>query len=164
MWLASPLIREYERLKAVAKELDIEPFVRFLGPVDHAELPFYFATADVVVQPSIAEARSLACLEAMASGAAIVATATGGLPELITHGVNGFLIAPFQESTYAVTEVHPEGVTRLSEAVTTVLTDHAVRQTIKRGARTFAETCSWPAITAQTLAVYERTIHQFHSH
>jgi len=158
LWLASPLIREYERLKSVAKELGIEEQVVFLGAVDHHDLPFYFTAADIVVQPSIAEARSLACLEAMASGSAIVSTDTGGLKELITHKENGFLVASFQESTYAVTEVHEDGVKRLSEAVVTVLDDDALRASLKKGARSYAETCSWPNIVRQTLVIYQKAI------
>lgn len=161
LWLASPLIREYEKLRALVRELGLADVVRFLGPVDHTELPFHFRAADVVVQPSIAEARSLACLEAMASGAAIVATATGGLPELLTHGESGYLIDPFQESTYAVTTVHDSGVRRLAAAVTTVLSDDSLRVRLGTGARTYAETCSWSAIAEQTLAVYEEVIHRY---
>ncbi len=141
LWLASPLIREYERLKAVAKELGVESFVTFLGSVDHHDLPFYFSAADVVVQPSIAEAR--------------------GLPELITHKINGYLIDPFQDATYAVTDVHPDGVARLAEAVSTLLSDESLRQVLKKGAREFALTCSWPEIARQTLAVYQDAIEHF---
>lgn len=158
LWLASPLIREYERLKAIAAELGVEKQVVFLGAVDHHDLPFYFTAADIVAQPSIAEARSLACLEAMASGSAIVSTDTGGLKELITHKENGYLVASFQESTYAVTECHPDGVRRLAEAVITVMDDDALRAKIKKGARAYAETCSWPNIVRQSLAVYQKAI------
>lgn len=158
LWLAAPKNREYEKLVALALELGVQDRVRFLGSVDHAELPMYLAAADVVVQPSIAEARSLACLEAMANGAAVIATATGGLKEIITHGENGFLIAPFQESTYAVTTFFQDGVRRVADAVKTVLTDEALRARMQKGARAYAETCSWPQIARQTLAVYEKAI------
>jgi glycosyltransferase involved in cell wall biosynthesis len=161
LWLASPLIREYEKLKSVAEELGVSEYVRFLGAVDHHDLPFYLSAADVVVQPSIAEARSLACLEAMASGAAIIATATGGLPEIITHGENGYLIPPFQESTYAVTDVFPEGVVSLAKGVSILLSDDTLRTTLKKGARAYAETCSWPNIVRQSLVVYQDAIDQF---
>lgn len=158
LWLASPLIREYEKLKALTEELGITEKVRFLGSVDHTELPAHFTAADVVVQPSIAEARSLACLEAMAAGSAIIATATGGLKELITHGENGYLIPEFQEATYAVGAVREEGVKNLEQAVIEVFANEELRQRLKRGARQYALTCSWPEIAKQTLAVYEQTI------
>jgi glycosyltransferase involved in cell wall biosynthesis len=159
LWLASPLIREYEKLKRIAAELGVQDQVCFLGAVEHDALPYYFTAADVVVQPSIAEARSLACLEAMAAGSAIVATDTGGLKELITHGQNGYLIASFQESTYAVEDrIESSGVARLATAVIDVLNDEALRNRMKTGARAYALTCSWPEIAKQTLVEYTRTI------
>ena len=162
LWLASPLIREYEKLKAIAAELGVEPYVKFLGSVDHTKLPYYFSAADVVVQPSIAEARSLACLEAMASGSAVVATDTGGLKELITHKENGYLIPSFEESSYQVeTMINEAGVRRLADAVVSVLGDDALRANLKKNARTFAETCSWPSIARQSLAVYEEAIRSY---
>jgi glycosyltransferase involved in cell wall biosynthesis len=159
LWLASPLIREYEVLKVICNELGIEQYVHFLGSVEHDVLPQYFAAADVVVQPSIAEARSLACLEAMASGAAVVATATGGLKELITHRDNGYLVPEFQQSTYAVTGYEPEGVQRLAAAVIDVLSDEPLRKHLQERARAYAVAeASWPIIAKQTLKVYEEAI------
>jgi len=159
LWLASPLIREYETLLKIATKLGVSDYVTFLGPVNHTELPYYFAAADVVVQPSLAEARSLACLEAMASGSAVVATATGGLKELITHGENGFLIPAFaDEKTYDVGKINEKGVSDLATAVSHMLSDGALRQKIKKGARAYAETCSWPNIARETLAVYKTII------
>lgn len=158
LWLASPLIREYEKLKSVAEDLGIADRVVFLGAVDHKDLPYYFTAADIACQPSIAEARSLACLEAMASGSAIVSTDTGGLKELITHKESGYLVPSFQESTYAVTACYPAGVQSLANAVIAVLDDDALRAHIKKGARAYAETCSWPNIVRQSLAVYQRAI------
>lgn len=163
LWLASPLIREYEKLKTLAKELKIEQHVFFLGAVEHNELPYYFTAADVVVQPSIAEARSLACLEAMASGSAIIATATGGLKELITHGKNGYLIEPFQESTYAVFGYEQKGVEELAHAVDDVLSNEELRRRLKAGARAYSETCNWPNIARQTLQIYNEAIEHFSS-
>jgi glycosyltransferase involved in cell wall biosynthesis len=161
LWLASPLIREYERLKEVASELGMSDFVRFLGPVLHDELPLYFRAADVVVQPSIAEARSLACLEAMAAGSAVIATSTGGLKEMITHRGNGYLIDPFMESTYHVTSFDASGVGRLAQAVTDVLGDDRLRLSMGQAARTYAMEYAWPKVAERTLAVYADTITSF---
>lgn len=159
LMLASPLIREYEKLKALCVELGIEKQVHFLGNVDHTRLPSFFAAADIVVQPSIAEARSLACLEAMASGSAIIATATGGLPELITHKDNGYLIDPFQVSTYDVTTYTDDGVQRLAAAVIEVLSDETLRASLQKRARETSLQYSWQEIAKKTLTVYQEAIH-----
>ncbi|GEM_PF-1853094 len=68
--------------------------VRVLGNVNHAELAELMNVADVCVIPSLMEATSLACLEAMACGTAVLGSATGGLLELIQDGKNGWLIPP----------------------------------------------------------------------
>jgi L-malate glycosyltransferase len=73
----------------VARELGVEGQVRFLGKQDHMErlIPRMHA----LHLPSEMEAFGLAALEAMACGVPPVATLTGGVPDLITHGVDGFM-------------------------------------------------------------------------
>ena len=68
--------------------------IRVLGNVNHAEMAELMNAADVCVIPSLMEATSLACLEAMACGTVVLGTATGGLIELIEDGKNGWLIPP----------------------------------------------------------------------
>jgi N-acetyl-alpha-D-glucosaminyl L-malate synthase BshA len=75
----------------LARELGVEQDVLFLGKQNNiAEL---LAIADLMLLPSEMEGFGLAALEAMACGVPTVATRTGGVPELITDGVDG-LLAP----------------------------------------------------------------------
>jgi glycosyltransferase involved in cell wall biosynthesis len=74
-------------LKALARSLGVESAVRFLGGIANAELPPYFASADVVVVPSLVEATSIAALEAMACARPVAASRVGGLPEIIDETV-----------------------------------------------------------------------------
>ncbi len=76
----------------LARELRLERCVEFLGKQAHVER--LIPQADVLLLPSELEAFGLAALEAMACGVPPVATRAGGVPELITHGVDGFLEAP----------------------------------------------------------------------
>ena len=73
----------------LARELGIDDKVTFLGKQDHVErlIPKYH----VLLMPSEMEAFGLAALEAMACGVPPVATRIGGVPELISDGVDGFL-------------------------------------------------------------------------
>ncbi|HEY1216817.1 MAG TPA: glycosyltransferase, partial [Bryobacteraceae bacterium] len=73
----------------LAHELNVDKYVRFLGKQDHMErlIPRMHA----LHLPSEMEAFGLAALEAMACGVPPVATRTGGVPDLIDHGVNGFM-------------------------------------------------------------------------
>jgi glycosyltransferase involved in cell wall biosynthesis len=59
------------------------------------DMPAIYRNADVVVIPTVAsEGQSLAALEAMASGCAVIVTRVGGLPELVTDGVDGLVCDP----------------------------------------------------------------------
>jgi glycosyltransferase involved in cell wall biosynthesis len=63
--------------------------------VDFDEMPNWYQRADIVVIPSVAsEGTSLACIEALASGCAVVATNIGGLSDIIRNGFNGLLVDP----------------------------------------------------------------------
>jgi L-malate glycosyltransferase len=75
-------------VEQLARELGVDRDVRFLGKQDHMErlIPRMHA----LHLPSEMEAFGLAALEAMACGVPPVATRTGGVPDLITHGVDGF--------------------------------------------------------------------------
>jgi len=73
----------------LARELGVEQHVEFLGKQDHVER--LIPQADVLLLPSDYEAFGLAALEAMACGVPPVATRVGGVGELITHGVDGYL-------------------------------------------------------------------------
>lgn len=62
------------------------------------EMPRVYAEADIVVIPTkYSEGTSLSCIEAMASGAAVIATTVGGLPNLIINDYNGILIEPSRD-------------------------------------------------------------------
>ena len=73
----------------LARELGVSEHVRFLGKQDHMER--LIPRMHVLHLPSETEAFGLAALEAMACGVPPVATLTGGVPDLITHEVDGFM-------------------------------------------------------------------------
>ncbi len=84
---------ERDQLRGLAAELDIEQNVLFLG--NRADAVELLACADVVVLAShTVECFPYAILEAMAMRRPAVCTAVGGLPELVEHGVTGYLVTP----------------------------------------------------------------------
>jgi len=88
LWLAGDG-PERSPAEQLARELRVDQQVRFLGKQDHMErlIPRMHA----LHLPSETEAFGLAALEAMACGVPPVSTLSGGLPDLITHGVDGFM-------------------------------------------------------------------------
>jgi glycosyltransferase involved in cell wall biosynthesis len=79
-------------LEARAGALGLGSVVRWLGP--SSNVPELLAAADFAISASHHEGSSNAVLEAMAAGRPVVATAVGGTPEAVDHGVHGLLVAP----------------------------------------------------------------------
>ena len=77
---------------AVGREPGTRRAVHFLGP--RRDVPDLLNAMDIFVLPSYSEGVSLALLEAMAAGRPVIATAVGGLPEVVTDGDTGLLIPP----------------------------------------------------------------------
>jgi N-acetyl-alpha-D-glucosaminyl L-malate synthase BshA len=76
----------------VARELGISHLVRALGAQE--EVLSLLSASDVFLLPSAQESFGLAALEAMACEVPVVASRVGGLPEVIEHGVTGYLHPP----------------------------------------------------------------------
>jgi len=80
---------EYGRTRELVEKLGLADHVRYVGVVDGVA-PL-LAAADVLLLPSETESFGLVALEAMASGVPVVASDVGGLPEVVEHGVSGYL-------------------------------------------------------------------------
>lgn len=84
--------RREGEMRQLAEEMGLAGRVHFLG--QRNDIPDLLAALDIFALPSHSEGVSLALLEAMAAGLPVIATAVGGLPEVVTDGVNGLLIPP----------------------------------------------------------------------
>jgi N-acetyl-alpha-D-glucosaminyl L-malate synthase BshA len=80
-----------ERVDAerLSRELGVSDYVTFLGK--QTALPELLSAADVFLLPSQSESFGLSALEAMSCSVPVVASNVGGIPELITHGENGYV-------------------------------------------------------------------------
>lgn len=81
-------------LRGLSGELGVGERVTFAGYVPAEDLPALLNSADCFVMPSPQELQSIATIEAMATGRPVLAAEARALPELVTHGVNGYLFAP----------------------------------------------------------------------
>ncbi|MHA1251360.1 MAG: glycosyltransferase family 4 protein [Candidatus Helarchaeota archaeon] len=87
---SGPIKKELEKL---ALNLGISDYIEFSGYINSEELVDYYSKADIFVLPSKRnyEGFPIVLLEAMASKTPVIATNSGGVPELIKHKINGLL-------------------------------------------------------------------------
>jgi starch synthase len=120
------------------------------------ELSAALTAATVFVCPSVYEPLGIVNLEAMACGAAVVGTATGGIPEVIVEGETGRLVPIDQADDGTGTPLDPDKfVTDLANTLTEVLSDPQAADRMGQAGRARAEThFSWATIAEQTQAIY----------
>ena len=112
--------------------------------------------ATVFACPSIYEPLGIVNLEAMACETAVVATATGGIPEVVVHGETGWLVPIEQATDGTGTPLDPERyVADLAAALTEAVSDPARAQAYGvAGRRRAEESFSWGSIATRTLDLY----------
>lgn len=136
---------ELRRLQRLAAELGVTEQVRWVGAVDHADLPRYYAAADVTVMPSLYESFGLVAVESMACGTPVVAAAVGGLRSTVADGESGYLI-PWR---------HPQ---LYADRIAAIARDRRLRERLATGAIATARRFAWPTIAERVLEVYEAAI------
>ncbi len=104
---------ERQRLEKLCYTLRLENCVTFTGY--QSDVRPYFAMADIFVLPSHSEGSPNVLLEAVAAGLPIVATAVGGLPEVLTNEVNALLVPKHD-------------IAQLANALARLLNDSSLRQ------------------------------------
>jgi glycosyltransferase involved in cell wall biosynthesis len=118
---------------------------RFLGYYRGERLASAFASADALLFPSRTETLGLVLLEAMAAGCPVVAARAGGIPDIVTDGVNGCLFDP----------ADPDGLTR---ATRRLFDSASYRERLHRNARLEAEQWSWAAATDALRSYYQAVL------
>jgi starch synthase len=116
--------------------------------------------ATVFVCPSIYEPMGIVNLEAMACETAVVATATGGIPEVVADGETGLLVPIDQVQDGTGTPVDPDKfVADLAATLTRVLNDPQLAERMgKAGRRRAVEQFSWSRIAEDTLEIYRSVL------
>jgi len=117
----------------------------FVGYLTGKELGSAFASADAFIFPSRTETLGLVLLEAMAAGCPVVAARSGGIPDIVTDGVNGYLFSPTDE----------EGAIAATQRL---LNQQEQRETLRQNARAEAERWSWAAATRQLQNYYRAVV------
>jgi glycosyltransferase involved in cell wall biosynthesis len=146
--------RDYPNL---LRSLAAQRRVEFLGAVADADLPILYRGSQVLALPSVhvthygraiavSELLGLSAIEAMASATPVVASSVGGLPEVVEHGITGFL-------------VEPGNVEELRERLAQILGDRRLAERLGRSARErFLERFTWEACAERCLSAYSELV------
>ena len=129
-----------EHLKSLAIKMKQEDRVVFAGEVTEKELLACYSRADVFVLPAIVDSKGdteglgVVLLEAMAAGRPVVATKTGGIPEVVVNGETGLLVEPRNSAA-------------LGKAIRTILLNLTLGNALgKKGKELVKEKFDWPIV------------------
>jgi D-inositol-3-phosphate glycosyltransferase len=132
---------EAEAARQLAADLGVEARVRFVPPQPHHILSSWYRAADVVVVPSRSESFGLVALEAAACGIPVVASAVGGLLNIVHDGVTGWLVEGRDPERYA-------------RAITQVLGDPGGAAAMGAAAAVRARRFTWSFTAARLRRLY----------
>jgi len=135
-----------DNLKEQVRTMGLEEKVMFLGYVDDNRRNWLLNCADVAVFPSLYEPFGIVVLEAMAAGTPVIVADTGGLSEIINHGVDGYKVIPGDNQS-------------LSLHINLMLSDAAKAREMSRQAKDkIHRLYNWDGIAQETKTVYERVL------
>lgn len=136
-------------LKNRAWELGIAHKVCFTGYLDDRTRNQLYRLAEVAVFPSLYEPFGIVALEAMAAGVPVVVSETGGLKEIVTHGVNGLRAFPGNPNS-------------LADNIIALLKDPVLATRVKEGGtRLVEDVYDWKRIARRTLQLYTAVYEEY---
>jgi len=129
-----------------AHKLGVDSRVHITGRIETEDLVRLYASATLVVVPSLYEGFGLPAAEAMACGTPVVASSAGALPEVMAIGGGGVLVPPGDAAA-------------LAKAIGTLLEQPAARAEFGARARArIVEAFSWPRVAVATVGVYREVL------
>ena len=133
--------QEISNLELLATKLNVDNIVKFIGPVEHQNLPVYYSAADAFALPSYYESFGLVALEAMACQTPVVASRVGGLKTIVKSGETGYLISRRCPEAFA-------------HRLEMLLSNFYLRHSMGIAARSAAQDMSWKRLAKETLSYY----------
>jgi len=132
---------ERDRLETLAQTLGIESAVIFTGRVENEQIAGLYQSADVMVNPSLADNMPNSILEALASGVPVVSTDVGGVPYLVQHEKTALLVSPGD-------------VDGMAKAVIRVLETPALASRLINAGLAEIQQYTWPNVRESLQSVY----------
>ena len=138
---------ELSQLEHLAASQGVRDAVRFVGRIENGAMAELYRSADIVLNPSLADNMPNSVLEALACGVPVVSTDVGGVPHLLRHDVTGVLVAPSDHQAMAA-------------AIIALLGDPARMRRLSVAGLQLAGQFSWPQVAPLLLAQYRRVLRQ----
>ena len=138
-------MNEPDRLRGLAKFLNVADVVHIIDPVSREVLPDWYRAADLVCVPSYSESFGLVALEAQACGTPVVATAVGGLRTAVSDGFSGALVDGHDPKSWAL-------------VISRLLLEPQRRIFMSLGAYEHASKFGWENTARKTLDVYDQVL------
>ena len=127
----------------IAKQIEVENVVRFIGPVDEDDKVALYQQARAFLYPSIYEGFGLPALEALACGVPVVGSNASSIPEIV--GDAGML-------------VDPHNARAMAGALIAVCTEDSLHDELSERALVQAAKFSWDKCAQETVAAYEDVV------
>lgn len=118
--------------------------VHFLGKIPHFMMPYIYNAANFLLHPSRYEGHPIVCLEALACGLPIIVSYSSNV-EIITEGVEGFIISDLDEQEYA-------------RKIRLLVSDPVLLRRMSENARKTAEDFCWENQAQKYIALYEELL------
>ena len=133
------------------KNNNLEKYVICTNNVNHNEITSYYENTDIVVVPSTYfEPLGIVAIESMMAGRPVIASAAGGLVEIVDHGITGTL-------------VEPGSVTQLADSIINLLSDSKKLEAMGRAGLKKSAAFSATNYIDQTISTYKAVIAKYHS-
>jgi glycosyltransferase involved in cell wall biosynthesis len=133
-----------QALETLATELNLKQ-TSFTGRVEHEEIYRQYADADVFLNASRIDNQPLSILEAFACGLPVVTTDAGGIPDIVTDGETGFVVAVDDHQS-------------LADRAMKLLVDCKKATTMTRNARSECNKYTWKAVCDRWLCLYREIV------
>ncbi|EMR74202.1 glycosyltransferase [Thaumarchaeota archaeon SCGC AB-539-E09] len=134
-------------LRDKSHTMGIENSIKFLGQVEHMNLPELYAMSDMFILPSLSESFPNTMLEAMAMKKPMVISRVGVAPEILRHFKDAILIEPANKD-------------EIMKSIGAILTDAVLSKKLSRNAHELViREFSWEKVIDKTLEIYRDSLH-----
>ncbi len=123
------------------REWGLEHQVEFLGPMSQAEWAELSRDSDIFINTSRVDNMPVSLLESLALGLPMISLKTGGIPRMIRHGKEGWLVASLED---------------MARSVLFLMENPAIVSSLSQAGRMKAESFGWTAIEEKWIALWER--------